>query len=145
MAADGFMHIRVPSEMKAFARTLAARGGITESRLIKQLLETLLRTKSLSGHTGVPARDTVRRQARLDARLHPEDRRLLSDRSNGRGMASATYAALRVRAHLRGAAPLPKSEYLALRQSILELAAVGRNLNQIVQAMNCARGVSGCQ
>lgn len=110
------MHIRVASEMKALARTVAARGGITE------------------------------RQARLYVRLDPEDRRLLSDRSNGRGMASATYAALPVRAHLRGAAPLPKSEYLALRQSILELTAVGSNLNQIVQTMNwAARGVLECQ
>jgi hypothetical protein len=31
---------------------------------------------------------------------------------------------------------LPKAEYLALKQSVLELTAVGRNLNQIARAMN---------
>ena len=38
--------------------------------------------------------------------------------------------------HLRGAAPLPKAEYTLLKQSVEQLAAVGRNLNQIARAMN---------
>ena len=41
-----------------------------------------------------------------------------------------------VRSHLRAAAPLPKAEYLALKQSVLELTALGRNLNQIARAMH---------
>jgi hypothetical protein len=48
----------------------------------------------------------------------------------------ATYVALLVRSHLRAAPPLPKIEYLALRQSVLELTNLGRNLNQIARAMN---------
>ena len=48
----------------------------------------------------------------------------------------ATYVWLLVRSHLRGVTPLPKEELLALRHSIAELKAVGRNLNQIAKALN---------
>lgn len=41
-----------------------------------------------------------------------------------------------MRAHLRGAAPVPKAEYLALRESVLQLTAIGRNLIQIAGAMH---------
>jgi hypothetical protein len=40
---------------------------------------------------------------------------------------------------LRSLAPLPKDEYLALRRSISELAAIGRNINQIAHAANGGR------
>jgi hypothetical protein len=51
-------------------------------------------------------------------------------------MATATYAAFLIRAHLRHAAPIPQTEYLALKEAILELTAIGRNLNQIARAVN---------
>jgi hypothetical protein len=51
-------------------------------------------------------------------------------------MPSATYVSLLVRTHLRGVAPLPKEELLALRHSIAELRTVGRNLNQMAKALN---------
>ena len=51
-------------------------------------------------------------------------------------MSSATYLAYLARCHLRGAAPLPRAEYTLLKQSVEQLAAVGRNLNQIARAMN---------
>jgi hypothetical protein len=51
-------------------------------------------------------------------------------------MAPATYVSVLVRAHLRNLAPLPKEELLALKRSIAELGAVGRNINQIARAAN---------
>ena len=51
-------------------------------------------------------------------------------------MRPATYVAVLTRSHLRRLAPLPKDELLALRRSIGELAAIGRNLNQIAKAAN---------
>ena len=51
-------------------------------------------------------------------------------------MASATYVSVLVRSHLRNLAPLPKEELLALKHSIAELRAVGRNLNQMAKALN---------
>jgi hypothetical protein len=57
----------------------------------------------------------------------------------GTGVASATYAALLMRAHLRDAAPLPEAEYLALKDAVTELTAMGRNLNQIARAVHTGK------
>jgi antitoxin component of RelBE/YafQ-DinJ toxin-antitoxin module len=135
MAANAFIHCRVTSDMKRLVRRLAEREGITESTLVKQLLDVMLRTTALTD-LSAPAPDSGSRNARLYVRLAPEDWRLLKERSSARGLPSATYVSLLVRSHLRGAAPLPKAEYLALKQSVLELTAMGRNLNQIARAIN---------
>jgi Bacterial mobilisation protein (MobC) len=58
-------------------------------------------------------------------------------------MAPATYVAVLVRSHLRGLAPLPRDELLALKRSVAELGAIGRNVNQIARAMNQGGRVSG--
>jgi antitoxin component of RelBE/YafQ-DinJ toxin-antitoxin module len=128
MAADAFIHCRVTSDVKALVRRLAEREGINESTLVKQLLEVVLRTTAFTDLTAPAPPANVNREARLYVRLAAEDWRLLKERS--------TYVALLVRSHMRGGAPLPKAEYLALRQSVLELTALGRNLNQIARAMN---------
>lgn len=58
-------------------------------------------------------------------------------------MPAATYAAALLRAHLRSLAPLPIAELAALKRTVAELSAVGRNLNQIAAAANCGDRVSG--
>jgi hypothetical protein len=78
----------------------------------------------------------IARDARLYVRLAPEDRILLSDRAMARGLPSATYVSVLVRSHVRNLAPLPRQELLALKRSVAELGAIGRNLNQIARAAN---------
>ena len=136
MTADAFIHCRVTSVVKSLVRWLAERDGINESTLVKQFLEVLLRTQALADLPAPAALDKVNRGARLYVRLAAEDWRLLKERSSARGLPSATYVSLLVRSHLRAAAPVPKAEYLALKQSVLELTAMGRNLNQIARAMH---------
>lgn len=136
MAERAVIACCVTSETKARVRALAEREGITESTLVRQLLDTVLRTSTLSELPTPPPPEKVSRQARLYVRLAAEDWRLLRERASARGMASATYVALLTRSHLRGAAPIPKAEFLALRQSVNELTAMGRNLNQIARAIN---------
>jgi predicted DNA binding CopG/RHH family protein len=136
MAADAFIHCRVTSDVKALVRRLAEREGINETTLVRQLLEVVLRTSAMTEPPAPAAADKVNRGARLYVRLAAEDWRLLKGRSSARDMPPATYVAFLVRSHLRGAAPLPKAEYVALRQSVLELTALGRNLNQIARAMS---------
>jgi hypothetical protein len=136
MPADAFIQCRVTPEMKALVRALAEREQITESALVKQLLQVVLRTAALQGVPNPEALDRPNRDARLYVRLGPEDRQLLAGRATQRGMPSATYVSLLVRSHLRGVAPLPKEERLALRGSIAELRAIGRNLNQMAKVLN---------
>lgn len=127
---------RVTSETKARVRRLAERDGITESALLRQLLDVVLRTANPDEPPPITAPDKVNRDARLNVRLEPEDGRLLRERARARGMASATYLSYLARSHLRGAAPLPRAEYTLLKQSVEQLASLGRNLNQIARAMN---------
>ncbi|MBV9724569.1 MAG: plasmid mobilization relaxosome protein MobC [Gammaproteobacteria bacterium] len=122
--------------MKELVRALAEREQITEPALVKQLLQVVLRTAALQGSPKLDELDRRNRDARLYVRLEPEDRQLLTGRATQRGIPSATYVSLPVRSHLRGIAPLPKEELLALRHSIAELRAVGQNLNQMARALN---------
>jgi hypothetical protein len=48
-------------------------------------------------------------------------------------MAVGTYISVLVRAHLRELSPLPKPELMALKQSVAETGAIGRNLNQLTR------------
>jgi len=115
-------------------RGLASREQITESALVKQLLEVLLRRSALGEL--LPAPEVPKRHSRLSVRLQPDDRLLLSERASARGMPAATYVSVLVRRHLRDATPLPTRELNLLNQAIAELSSVGRNLNQIAKAAN---------
>jgi hypothetical protein len=136
MAAPPFVAARVTPEMKTLLRVLAERDQITESALVRQLLEVMLRMSAKEGFPKLDALERVSRDARLSIRLAPDDRALLCDRATARGMRSATYVSVLVRSHLRNLAPLPKEELVALKRSVAELGAIGRNLNQIARAAN---------
>ncbi len=136
MTKDAFIACRVTPETKARVRALAQRQGIAESALIKQLLDVVLRASTSETIATPEPPESVRGGARFNVRLGPEISRLLRERAKGRGMPSATYIASLVRAHFVDAAPLPKAEYLAIKQAVGELSAIGRNLNQIARAMN---------
>jgi Bacterial mobilisation protein (MobC) len=142
MAADAFIQCRVTPEIKALVRTLAQRDQITESALIKQLLEVVLRSSAAAALSRLE-RPRSPRDVRLYVRLDPDDRLMLNERAAARGMPSATYVAVLVRSHLRNLAPLPKQELLALKSAVAELGAIGRNLNQIARAMNQGQRVAG--
>jgi predicted DNA binding CopG/RHH family protein len=136
MSEFALIACRVTSETKARVRRLAERDGITESTLLRQLLDVVLRTAGLDDPPAMTVPDKVNRDARVNVRLEPADWRLLRERARARGMASATYLSYVAHRHLRGTAPLPKAEYNLLKQSVDQLAALGRNLNQISRAMN---------
>jgi Bacterial mobilisation protein (MobC) len=134
MAAEAFIQCRVPQATKAALRAAAERQQLTESALLKRMLELVLHTAGAVDAGGVTTADRPARQARLYVRLTAGDRQLLQERSAARCLAPATYASILLRAHLRALTPLPEAELRALRQSTRELAAIGRNLNQIARA-----------
>lgn len=143
MAASAFIHLRVTQEMKLRLRALAQREGRTESALLKQLLGVMLRSVGDEVLSEAKRDEGGLRQARLTVRLQPSDQVLLRDRAASRAMPVATYVSVLVRAHLRSLTPLPKDELLALKRSIAELAAIGRNINQIAKVANEGGGFPG--
>jgi hypothetical protein len=144
MAAEAFIQCRVSQATKAALREAAGRQKLTESALLKRMLELVLHIApgaAAIDDAAVAADDRRARQARLYVRLTRGDRQLLEARYAARYLAPATYASVLLRAHLRALTPLPEAELRAIRQSTRELAAIGRNLNQIAHATH--RGGAG--
>jgi Bacterial mobilisation protein (MobC) len=135
--ADQFIVGRVSSETKARLRVLAEKELLSESALLRRLVELVLLKAGLSPIlTESPTGARPRRGARLMIRLRPDDQILLRERAAARGMPPATYVSVLTRAHLRSLAPLPAEELLALKRTLGELGSIGRNLNQIARAAN---------
>ncbi len=145
MSDEAFIQCRVSQATKAALRAAAERQHLTESALLKRMLVLVLQTAGAAivgdAADADAADDRPARQARLYVRLTRGDRQLLQARSAARCLAPATYASILLRAHLRALTPLPEAELRAIRQATRELAAIGRNLNQIAHAIH--RGVAG--
>jgi hypothetical protein len=135
--ADQFIVGRVSSETKARLRALAERQQLSESAMLRRLVELVLLKAGLAPViTETPPGARARRGARLMIRLRPDDQILLRDRAAARGLPAATYVSVLTRAHLRSLTPLPQEELQVLKSTLAELGSIGRNLNQIARAAN---------
>lgn len=134
----------IGGDTKARFSAVARHEGLSDSALLKCLVELMLRSADPILHdAGGASRLEVSRSTRLTVRLRPDDEALLRARAAARGMAPATYLSVLSRAHLRSLAPLPREELQALKCSVSELRAIGRNLNQIARAANQRERVIG--
>ncbi len=149
MRCEGVLRTTVPTDIKVQAKAIADRELLSEAAWLKRLVVREIRACCGPTGDGAPARreegarrpDKVRQPRGasgkpLFVRLRSEDRLLLDARAEARGLRPATYATVLLRAHLRQLTPLPKEELLALKRCIGELAAIGRNINQIAKAAN---------
>ena len=149
MGCTETLKAHVSPEIKLQAKAIADREFLSEAAWLKRLVLREIRAcDGARGNEREPCRaDGVRRPSReahgpngcgkpILVRLRDEDRLLLDARAEARGMRPATYVSVLIRSHLRQLAPLPKDELLALKRSIAELAAIGRNINQIAKAVN---------
>ena len=133
----------VTRDMKERFAAVARHQGLSESTLLKRLVDLMLQTAGAGEIAAVAAARLSARDSRLTVRLHPADHSLLRERAAGRSMPAATYLSVLTRAHLRALAPLPKEELLALKRAVAELGSIGRNLNQIAHAANRGERVIG--
>lgn len=143
MATSHLIAARVSPETKAKFRALAEQQQMTESALLKQLIELTVQRVSHADEDVLRSPRRRLRAARLYVRLHPDDQLLLTERAEARQMPAATYVSVLVRAHLRDLVPLPKAELMALKRSVAELGAIGRNLNQLTRLAHHQTGSAG--
>lgn len=141
MTAAAFIHCRVTAETKAALRTAAQRQQLTESALVRRMLELMLHTAPVPDPGAAPIRPV--RLARLYVRLTTNDWASLRERAAARNMAPATYASNVLRAHLRVRAQLVNTELAAVKQSARELRAISVNVNQMAQVANRSGRVAG--
>ncbi len=148
MAAAAFVQCRVAPATKAALRAAAHRQQLTESALLKRMLLVLLSDAAsvtepqLTMGPGLPH---IQRRARLSVRLTGDDRILLIERARARGMAPASYVSTLIRAHLRAVTPIPTEDLRSLRAASAEVAAFGRNINQIARELQSGRIPAGTQ
>ena len=135
MTADALIRARVAPELKTVLQAIAKRDNVTESALVRQILETMVRMQLREGAPKIEEIERISRDSRVYVRLDLDDRKLLMQRAIARGMASATYVSVLVRAHLHNIAPIPKDELAALNGSIAELRMIGRTLNQMAKTL----------
>lgn len=133
------MHLAtwVDCETKGRFSATARRMGLSDSAMLRRMIDLMLHSADpASLDTTVAQDEEAARASRLTVRLRSDDQMLLRERSAGRGMAPATYVSVLVRSHLRALSPLPRDELVALKRSVAELGAIGRNLNQIARVAN---------
>jgi hypothetical protein len=143
MAATQLIAVRVTSETKARFRALADRQQLTESILLKRMIDLTIQSVGAADSEVLKPTDHTARGGRVSIRLRSEDQLLLRERASARQMAAATYVSVLVRSHLRALPPLPEDELVALKRSVAELGAIGRNLNQIARTANHGGRVAG--
>ncbi len=120
----------IPDELKSRFAALAFSRGLSDSALLKQLVELAVIGVSLELASPHPL-VAVTRDARITIRLVPADRLLLRERAAARGMRAASYVSTLTRAHLRSLSPLPDREIAAMQAIAVQLAAMGRNVRTI--------------
>lgn len=119
MNAHPLIAARVTPETKLRLHALAEQHHITEPALLKRLIDlALLQTTGVTDSQSAEPIEPVSRNARVFVRLRPDDHVLLRERAASRGMASATYASIVLRTHLRAVAPIPEREFAELKRSV---------------------------
>ena len=121
-------------ERKGQFAALAASRGLSESKLLGLLIDTVLERNQLK-----PVDDEYQGEAgkgdRITLRLRPGDSKCLRLRAHTRGMKYTTYAAALIRAHVRANPPMPRAELDRFERSLAEISAIGRRLNQIARSV----------
>lgn len=140
-SASCFLRTRVSEETKRLVESIARDQQLTEAAWLRGVIRHTLRS---GGARLTAASKEERREARrrrLSVRIRPDDLVTLQARASARDMPAATYLSVLVRSHLRALRPLPEQELLALKRSISELRALGKNLNQLAKAVNSGHPV----
>ena len=133
----------VTREAKARFATLAHNQGITVSALLKRLVDASLAPATVVNPQSPDIVEPVSATGRLSIRLRSDDLLLLRERARAREMPTSTYVSLLIRSHLRALTPLPTVELVALKRSVAEIGAIGRNLNQIARVAHQTARVEG--
>jgi len=118
-----------PDQKAGFA-ALAASRGLSESRLLGLLIDSVLERNPVD-----PAGDERQEEAgegdRITLRLRRGDGKWLRLRAHARGMKYTTYAAALIRAHVRADPPMPLEELARLERGLAQISTIGRRLNKI--------------
>jgi hypothetical protein len=133
----------VPREFKEHFTRVAKAQGLSESALLRRLLEHMVVPAPKPDDLVITPVEELPSARRVSVRLRADDLLLLRERAEARGLPTSIYITYLVRSHLMAQAPLPAQELAALKMSVAEIGAIGRNINQIARAVNQQQWPSG--
>ena len=133
----------VSPEFKEHFASVAKAQGLSESALLRRLLENLVVPERPPDDVVATRVEELPSSCRVSVRLRAEDLLLLRERARARNLPRSTYISYLVRSHLRAQVPLPNEELAVLKRSVAEIGAIGRNVNQIARAVNQQQWPSG--
>jgi len=84
----------VTKETKERFAAVARHQGLSDSALLKRLVELMLQSASAAELATIEAAGRLARDSRVTVRLRIDDQMLLRERATARGMPSATYLAV---------------------------------------------------
>lgn len=133
----------VSREFKEHFSRVAKAQGLSESALLRRLLENMVVPAREPDDLEISPVEELPSTRRVSVRLRADDLLLLRERAIARSLPTSTYISFLVRSHLTAQTPLPTEELAALKRSVAEIGAIGRNINQIARAVNQQQWPSG--
>ncbi|EHI7937663.1 MobC family plasmid mobilization relaxosome protein [Salmonella enterica] len=113
----------------------AKLAGYTESMLLAFIVRQFLKNQSAELPTNQP-HDQGLKSDRVTVRFRPKHYGKLLELSSARGMKPSSYLSNLFVVHSTQSPVFSKAELAAVREAAKELAALGRNVNQIAKAIN---------
>ena len=124
----------VDPDTKAAFTAAAAANGHSESSLVNVLVNFFLKKNPVAAEA-LPLVSHVK-ERRLGFRLTSAEQTELKNRAATRGMKPAQYIRHMFRAHITKSPHFYDDDLTELREANRQLAAIGKNINQIVKALN---------
>lgn len=128
----------VKADIKTAFASIAQAQGNTESELLKLIVEVFLKKNPPTDVAALPLTDKERKTDKVSVRFTPTEGEAITALAKNRGMKRSSYLAAIFRTHLTKRPYFPETELLALREANQELAAIGRNINQIAKVLNAS-------
>lgn len=125
----------VVSDVKARFRAVAALRGQTESELLRAMVLIVSNPEDSASTMAVLTPDDILTH-RMTIRLPAFVKVAAADRAKRVGMTPSRWVAALVQSNATASPVFSAGELAALRAATRELAAVGRNINQIARALN---------
>ncbi|MDB5728373.1 MAG: hypothetical protein JWQ00_1578 [Noviherbaspirillum sp.] len=126
---------RIDTDSRARFRKMAGAHGLSESELLRSLV---LRQIDTGGFVASPVAPDPKESdlAPMTVRMPRFLMKAAKDRAKAKGMAPSRWVAALVQSNLTREPVMSEAELVALEESNRELAAIGRNINQIARALN---------
>ncbi|ODT86089.1 MAG: hypothetical protein ABS69_00215 [Nitrosomonadales bacterium SCN 54-20] len=133
-----YLTTRIQEETKTAFQQRASATGLSDSEFLRRLIIDALEEPEEGNPALIAPNSGQSELERIMLRLPRFLMEGVQDRAKRRGMAPSRWISSLVQVNLMQQPVLTDVELLKLEENIRELAALGRNLNQIAKALNAA-------